>query len=75
MQNYTATQAFIGRLENLCPSQKYLQILRNNPQYIAFMKRWQLPVYYQLRFKEIISSLESVLATTISRSRSRLVTD
>lgn len=58
----------INRLESLCPSYRYLMILRNNPTFIAFIKRWQLPVYFQLRFKEIISHLENALSGHGSRS-------
>ena len=35
--------------------------MRTHPTYAAFQRRWQLPVYFQLRWKEIIGSLEETL--------------
>jgi hypothetical protein len=67
-QNYLTTLSFISRIESLCPNMRYLQILRNNPDYITFMKRWQLPVYFQLRFREIVGHLENSLSAYTSRS-------
>lgn len=67
-QNYLATLAFVEKIENLCPTVRQLQTLRAHPSYTAFMKRWQLPVYFQLRFKEIAGSLESALSAHSSTS-------
>lgn len=36
--------------------------MRSSPSYTAFERRWQLPVYFQLRWKEIVSLLEQSLA-------------
>jgi hypothetical protein len=36
--------------------------MRRDPTYTAFQRRWQLPVYFQLRWKEIVVSLEDVLS-------------
>ncbi|KAH8915211.1 COG2-domain-containing protein [Atractiella rhizophila] len=57
-QNYTLTRNFIDRIESLCPTLRHLQVLRAHPTYVAFHKRWQLPVYFQLRFKEIVVRVE-----------------
>lgn len=62
-QNYTASQAFISRLEHLCPTLTHLQHLRNHEAYQAFNKKWQLQVYFQLRLKEIVGRLEETLAS------------
>ncbi|KAG1222159.1 hypothetical protein G6F68_020722 [Rhizopus microsporus] len=35
--------------------------LRHHPSYIEFMKKWQLPVYFQLKFREIVVRIEEVL--------------
>lgn len=67
-QNYLATLLFVARIESLCPNHRYLMILRNNPNYIALMKRWQLPVYFQLRFKEIVGTLETTLGVNSRES-------
>lgn len=35
--------------------------LRHHPSYIEFMKKWQLPVYFQLKFREFVVRIEEVL--------------
>ena len=35
-----------------------------HPVYTAFERRWQLHVYFQLRWKEIVTKLEEPLSTT-----------
>ena len=46
--------------------------MRAHPVYVQFERRWQLPVYFQLRWKEIVARLEDALATTrLERTRSR----
>ena len=37
--------------------------MRSHPTYVAFERRWQLPVYFQLRWKEIVGKLEDNLNT------------
>lgn len=39
--------------------------MRSHPVYISFNRRWQLPIYFQLRWKEIIGRLEDNLSTTV----------
>jgi hypothetical protein len=41
-----------------------VETLRGHSVYIAFEKRWQLPVYFQLRWREIIGELEKSLGET-----------
>ncbi len=38
--------------------------MRSHSTYAKFQKRWQLPVYFQLRWKEIIGKLEEALSLT-----------
>ncbi|TPX32873.1 hypothetical protein SmJEL517_g04076 [Synchytrium microbalum] len=57
-KNYLLAMDFVTRFESICKSRKTLSLLRLHPTYIDFMKRWQLPVYYQLRAKEIYGKLE-----------------
>jgi hypothetical protein len=38
--------------------------MRSHPTYAAFERRWQLPVYFQLRWKDIVGKVEDVLAVT-----------
>ncbi|GLB37458.1 putative protein with domain of unknown function (DUF3510) [Lyophyllum shimeji] len=56
------SQAFIRSLEFLAPSAHAIETMRRHPVYLAFEQRWQLPVYFQIRWKEIIGTLEELLA-------------
>ncbi|SCV71599.1 BQ2448_3187 [Microbotryum intermedium] len=60
-QNYVLTSTFISRIESLCSSIPHLSALRSSPTYVGFLRRFQLPVYFQLRFKEIVTSVERAL--------------
>ncbi|EEB95354.1 hypothetical protein MPER_05687, partial [Moniliophthora perniciosa FA553] len=57
-QHYEITQAFIRSIEFLAPSLHSIENMRRHPIYTAFEKRWQLPVYFQLRWKEIVGKVE-----------------
>ncbi len=35
-----------------------------HPTFLAFERRWQLPVYFQLRWKDIVTRLEDSLSTS-----------
>ena len=50
-------------LEFLAPSVKAIEAMRSHPIYGAFERRWQLPVYFQLRWKEIVTKLEEALTS------------
>ncbi|KAI8993989.1 COG complex component [Trametes punicea] len=63
-KHHETTQAFIRALEFLAPSIESVEAMRNHIVFSAFERRWQLPVYFQLRWKEIVARLEEVLATT-----------
>ncbi|OXC68066.1 hypothetical protein AYX13_03275 [Cryptococcus neoformans] len=58
---YTASHKFLDLLESIAPSARSVLAMRSSPSYTAFERRWQLPVYFQLRWKEIVSSLEQSL--------------
>jgi hypothetical protein len=60
-QNYTLTQEFLSILSHYCPSKEAKRAWREHPSYIAFMKRWQLSVYFQMRYRSIATSFESEL--------------
>lgn len=53
--------AFVQRFEEWCPTMAHLQYLRSHATNVTFIKRFQLPVYYQLRFKEIATAVERAL--------------
>lgn len=39
--------------------------MRSHPVFTSFNKRWQLPIYFQLRWKDIVGKLEDSLSTTV----------
>ncbi|KAF8906500.1 oligomeric golgi complex component, COG2-domain-containing protein [Gymnopilus junonius] len=63
-KNYETTQAFIHSLEILAPSMEAVDAMRRHPTYLDFERRWQLPVYFQMRWKEITGTLEEGLIST-----------
>ncbi|KAI0688177.1 COG complex component [Cytidiella melzeri] len=71
-RHHETTQAFLRAIEYLAPSMHAIESMRSHPVYAAFERRWQLPVYFQLRWKEIVGKLEEKLAVTkLERSTSK----
>jgi hypothetical protein len=64
----------MGHIESLCPSLEHLDAFRSHPTTSAFLKRWQLPVYYQLRFGEIVKFVEKSLESSIFATASPVPT-
>ncbi|KAM9808571.1 conserved oligomeric Golgi complex subunit 2 [Syngnathus typhle] len=60
-QRYSASAEFVRRFERQCSSQASVRRLRAHPTYIAFHNKWNLPVYFQLRYREIAGSLENAI--------------
>ncbi|XP_053567151.1 conserved oligomeric Golgi complex subunit 2 [Bombina bombina] len=58
-QKYTISMDFVRRFEQQCGSQASVKRLRAHPSYHSFNNKWNLPVYFQIRFKEIAGRLES----------------
>ena len=49
-----------------------VEAMRKHIVYASFERRWQLPVYFQLRWKEIVTKLEEPLVVTrIERAGSK----
>ncbi|KII92438.1 hypothetical protein PLICRDRAFT_172529 [Plicaturopsis crispa FD-325 SS-3] len=63
-KHYETTQAFVRALEVLAPSARAVVAMRAHPVHAAFMRRWQLPVYFQLRWKTAVGRVEEALAVT-----------
>ncbi|PBK74315.1 COG complex component [Armillaria solidipes] len=63
-KNHEITQAFVRSLEFLAPSVHSVECMRAHSVYSAFERRWQLPVYFQMRWKEIVTKLEDSLSST-----------
>ncbi|KIK27690.1 hypothetical protein PISMIDRAFT_8090 [Pisolithus microcarpus 441] len=63
-------RAFIRALEYLAPSRDSVHAMRSHPVFVTFNRRWQLPVYFQLRWKEIIGGVEDSLNVAITQPES-----
>uniref|UniRef100_A0A6Q2XXL0 Conserved oligomeric Golgi complex subunit 2 n=1 Tax=Esox lucius TaxID=8010 RepID=A0A6Q2XXL0_ESOLU len=62
VQRYTVSMDFVRRFERQCGSQASVRRLRAHPSYQSFYNKWNLPVYFQLRYKEIAMCLENAIA-------------
>lgn len=60
-RNYIISMAFLSSFEKIAPSQRAVMALRADPIFQNFKKRWQLPVYFQMRMREIVTGLENTL--------------
>ncbi|XP_072912679.1 conserved oligomeric Golgi complex subunit 2 [Hemitrygon akajei] len=61
-EKYTITMEFIRKFEWQCASQASVKRLRSHSAYQSFHGKWNLSVYYQIRFKEIAGNLEASLS-------------
>ncbi|KAL6102014.1 cog2 [Pungitius sinensis] len=59
---YSESMEFVRRFERQCSSQASVKRLRVHPSYTSFHNKWNLPVYFQLRYKEIAGSLENAIS-------------
>lgn len=60
-RRYTESMQFVKKLEEYCPDEETVKFLRETIEYRSFQKRWNLPVYFQIRFQEIAGGFESSL--------------
>ncbi|XP_023689498.1 conserved oligomeric Golgi complex subunit 2 isoform X1 [Paramormyrops kingsleyae] len=60
-EKYTISMEFVRRFERQCGSQASVRRLRAHSAYKSFQNKWNLPVYFQLRYKEIAGSLENAI--------------
>nr|XP_020042416.1 conserved oligomeric Golgi complex subunit 2 isoform X1 [Castor canadensis] len=61
-EKYTISMDFVRGFEQQCGSQASVKRLRAHPAYHSFSDKWNLPVYFQIRFREVAGSLEAALA-------------
>ncbi|KAF9145924.1 Conserved oligomeric Golgi complex subunit 2 [Linnemannia schmuckeri] len=66
-RNYTDTMDFVSKIEELCGSRRSLTRLRSQPSYQAIAKN-KLPLYFQIRFKDISMSIEDALQANVETS-------
>lgn len=59
-QKYKCTLEFLTRIEMIIDDHELLEQFHQHQQYKQFQMRWNLPVYFQIRFQEIATSLEKI---------------
>ncbi|KAK1327997.1 hypothetical protein QTO34_012419 [Cnephaeus nilssonii] len=64
-EKYTISMGFVRAFERQCGSQASVRRLRAHPAYHSFNNKWNLPVYFQIRFREIAGSLEAALTDAL----------
>ncbi|KAK2575855.1 hypothetical protein KPH14_007229 [Odynerus spinipes] len=65
-KRYTETMWFRKKLEELYDTPSCTSMLKSHVQYKSFIKKWNLPVYFQIRFQEIAGTVETALKESIS---------
>ncbi|KAG7333833.1 hypothetical protein KOW79_002240 [Hemibagrus wyckioides] len=61
-ERYCISMDFVQKFERQCGSQASVKRLRAHASYQSFHNKWNLPVYFQLRYKEIAGCLENATA-------------
>ncbi|XP_021431986.2 conserved oligomeric Golgi complex subunit 2 isoform X1 [Oncorhynchus mykiss] len=61
-ERYTISMDFVRKFDRQCGSQASVRRLRAHASYQSFHNKWNLPVYFQLRYKEIAACLENAIA-------------
>ncbi|XP_037751145.1 conserved oligomeric Golgi complex subunit 2 isoform X2 [Chelonia mydas] len=67
-EKYTISMDFIQRFERQCGSQASVKRLRLHPAYLSFNNKWNLPVYFQIRFREVAGALEAALSDSLEEA-------
>ncbi|XP_077669513.1 conserved oligomeric Golgi complex subunit 2 isoform X4 [Eretmochelys imbricata] len=67
-ERYTISMDFIQRFERQCGSQASVKRLRLHPAYLSFNNKWNLPVYFQIRFREVAGALEAALSDSLEEA-------
>lgn len=62
--NYLAVLAFLDDLETFCPTHAQVERLRASQAYVGLQKKWNLAVYFSLRYQDVATALEDTLTTT-----------
>ncbi|KAL4711754.1 hypothetical protein ACJJTC_015820 [Scirpophaga incertulas] len=60
-QRYSESMNFVKKIEKCCDSDQIVKLLHDTPEYKSFQRRWNLPVYFQIRFQEIAGGFETAL--------------
>ncbi|XP_053613629.1 conserved oligomeric Golgi complex subunit 2 [Plodia interpunctella] len=65
-QRYNESMQFVKKLEGYCIDKETVRLLHETAEYKSFQRRWNLPVYFQIRFQEIAGTYESTLHSSPS---------
>uniref|UniRef100_A0A4W5RXY2 Conserved oligomeric Golgi complex subunit 2 n=1 Tax=Hucho hucho TaxID=62062 RepID=A0A4W5RXY2_9TELE len=68
-ERYTISIDFVRKFERQCGSQASVRRLRAHASYQSFHNKWNLPVYFQLRYKEVAAGLENAIADGLEAAR------
>ena len=63
-RHYTTATAFVARLEALCVDAAHRARFVASPAYAAFERRWNLAIYFQLRFQDLRTEFEEALTAS-----------
>lgn len=66
-QKYKTTIEFLEKIENILIDEDLIVKFRETSQYKKFQIRWNLPVYFQIRFQEIGGTLETACNKVINK--------
>ncbi|XP_040156803.1 conserved oligomeric Golgi complex subunit 2 [Anopheles arabiensis] len=66
-QKYKCTLEFLERIELIIDDADDVAQFKAHAQYRSFQLRWNLPVYFQIRFQEIGAELEACCSESASR--------
>ncbi|RXM35493.1 Conserved oligomeric Golgi complex subunit 2 [Acipenser ruthenus] len=72
-EKYTISMEFVRKYERQCGSQASVKRLRAHPSYLSFHNKWNLPVYFQIRFKETAGSLETAMSEGLHKAPGKML--
>uniref|UniRef100_A0A182NSR2 Conserved oligomeric Golgi complex subunit 2 n=1 Tax=Anopheles dirus TaxID=7168 RepID=A0A182NSR2_9DIPT len=72
-QKYKCTLEFLERIEQIIDDADDVAQFKAHAQYRSFQLRWNLPVYFQIRFQEIGAGLEASCSETASKQLTQTI--
>uniref|UniRef100_A0A182Q215 Conserved oligomeric Golgi complex subunit 2 n=1 Tax=Anopheles farauti TaxID=69004 RepID=A0A182Q215_9DIPT len=72
-QKYKCTLEFLERIEQIIDDADDVEQFKAHAQYRSFQLRWNLPVYFQIRFQEIGSGLEASCSETTTKQLTQTI--
>ncbi|XP_013789772.1 conserved oligomeric Golgi complex subunit 2-like [Limulus polyphemus] len=72
-ERYSSSMTFLEKFEQMCGSQASIKRLHQHKSYHTFIGKWNLPVYFQVRFQEIAKVLETAILTPFTKTEAKSV--